>query len=365
MLERIALTFVSGLTCRRIRQLLEIVNTPEELYRCSRSQLSEIFGKHTSIIDAIINKTTFARAEEELRFMEKHHIRPLFYTDNDYPQRLNQPDCEDTPPLLYYLGNADLNSQRVVSIVGTRKATEYGKSLTQKLVEGLKGEGVLVVSGLAYGIDTAAHINAVSSNIPTVGVVAHGLDQLYPTQNRKLATEMARNGGGILTEYPSQTRIQTSYFPARNRIIAALADAVVVVEASETGGALITANLANGYNREVMAFPGRVGDIYSAGTNRIIHTNKASLIASANDLIELMNWERRSAPQSAIQTTLPLNMTADQTRIHRLLSDNESLPIEEIMHQLDLSMPKIATALLDMELKGICKCLPGKRYRLL
>ncbi len=363
MLEKLALTFIPKVGCKSLRQLIDITGSAEKVFELKHSDLVQIFGNHTDIIDAIEHKTTFARAEEELAFAEKHHIKILWFTDANYPQRLNRPDCEDTPPLLYYIGDADLNAQKVVSIVGTRRATEYGKEMTLRLVKGLQQEGILVVSGLAYGIDTASHKAAREFGLPTVGVVAHGLDTLYPPQNRSLAKEMASSNGGLITEYPSRTAIHPSYFPARNRIIAALSDAVVVVEAGVKGGALITANLANGYHRDVLAFPGRVGDKYSEGCNRIISNGKATLVQDSDELFAIMGWERKASP-AARQQHLVLDLTGDQTTIYNILSAQGPMPIEEMAHFCDLPLPKIATELLGLELKGICKCLPGKVYKL-
>jgi DNA processing protein len=363
MLEKLALTFIPKVGCKSLRQLIDITGSAEKVFELKHNDLVQIFGNHTDIIDAIEHKTTFARAEEELAFAEKHHIKILWFTDANYPQRLNRPDCEDTPPLLYYIGDADLNAQKVVSIVGTRRATEYGKEMTRLMVKGLQQEGILVVSGLAYGIDTASHKAAREFGLPTIGVVAHGLDTLYPPQNRSLAKEMASSNGGLITEYPSRTAIHPSYFPARNRIIAALSDAVVVVEAGVKGGALITANLANGYHRDVLAFPGRVSDKYSEGCNRIISNGKATLVQDSDELFAIMGWERKSSP-AARQQRLVLDLTGDQTTIYNILSAQGPMPIEEMAHFCDLPLPKIATELLGLELKGICKCLPGKVYKL-
>lgn len=354
---------IPGITCRTVRQLLDVCGTPEDVLSLGLGDLRQIFGKREDIISAITGKSTFARAEQELRYAEQHHIKILFYTDSEYPQRLNQPDCEDTPPLLYFRGTADLNAPRVVSVVGSRQATEYGKELTRRLVDGFRHEDVTVVSGLAYGIDTSSHTAAVSNGLPTVGVVAHGLDTVYPSQNRHLAEDMVNTGGGIITEYPSFTNILPAYFPARNRIIAALSDVVVVAEAAKTGGALITANLAIGYHREVLAFPGRVGDKYSEGCNRIIANSKARLITCADDLFEAMNWDRRHATQPR-QQTLALDLAPDETVVYNLLAERKELSIDEINQLCDLTMPKVASALLSLELKNICRCLPGKRYRL-
>src|SRR5574344_229653 len=359
-----ALTLVPGLGSKTIRQLLDLYNTAQEVFKLPHSELKNTFGNHVNLIDAIENHTTFARADEELAFAQRYDIHLLYYTDAAYPQRLNRPNCEDTPVLLYYKGAANLNAERVISVVGTRRATEYGREMTQKLVAGLRQQGILVVSGLAFGIDTAAHTASVANGIPTVGVVAHGLDQLYPPQNRQLASNMVSQGEGLITEYTSKTVVQPGMFPARNRIIAALADAVVVVEAGNKGGALITANLAIGYNREVLAFPGRVGDKYSEGCNRIISNSKAVLIQNSDDLLAVLNWDNlnsTTAPQPQLFPTL----TDEETILYNLLNQQGALSMEEMMQRSNLSLPKIASLLLALELKSLCKCLPGKIYKLI
>lgn len=228
----IALTMLPQVGSNSARQLLEMFETPEKVFHLSHSQLSKVFNKHENIINAITDPALLHKAENELAFCEKEGIRVLYFTDPDYPQRLNSPDCEDTPVLLYYIGSANLNKERVISIVGTRRATEYGRSNTELLVNGMKQEEVLIVSGLALGIDSAAHRAALANMLPTVAVVAHGLEQIYPPQNRDLAKRIVQSGGGIITEYPHGTAINPGMFPARNRIIAALSDATVVVEAS-------------------------------------------------------------------------------------------------------------------------------------
>ena len=361
-LSDIALSFVRGLSCRAIRHIYALGYSADDLFAMDRVELKSLFGNHQEIVESILGKTTMARAEEELCFVEKHGIRVLHCKDNDFPQRLNGPNCEDTPPLLYYKGNTDLNNPRCVGVVGSRKATDYGRQMTRQLVEGMQGENVLVVSGLAYGIDTAAHENALSYQLPTVAVVAHGLDQIYPAQNRNLAKRMVQGNGGILTEYPSKTRIHPSYFPARNRIVAALSDVVTVVEAAKTGGALITANLAWGYNREVCAFPGRVGDKTSEGCNGIIANNKASLIMGAKELFFVMNWERNE-PTVGSQQTLALDLDANESILLKLLSDNGEMTLDQLGQSANMDRPTLVSALLNLELKNFIQALPGRRYK--
>lgn len=360
----IALTMLPGIGCRSARQLLEIVPSAEALFNMQVAELRHIFGQRTEIVKAIRERSVFAAVDKELAFVEKNRIRVLGYRDEAFPQRLNLPGCVDAPTVVYVLGNADLNPQRAVSIVGTRKATLQGIELTHRLVDGLRGEGITVVSGLALGIDAASHEAALANSLPTIGVLAHGLNHLYPPQNRNLAKQMIAQGGALLTEIRSDTRITPSMFPARNRIIAGLTDATVVVEASKTGGALITANIANSYNRDLFAFPGRIGDKYSEGCNAIIAACKALLIRNADDLMLNMGWERTSKPEG-VQTTMFPKLKGDEQTVYDILSQHQEISADEIHNFCDLTLPKIAAALLGLELKNLCRCLPGKRYKLL
>lgn len=360
----IALTLVPGLGCKSLRRLYDIVPQARDVFAMSAAELRQLFGhRHLDIADAVASKSTMARAEAELRFAERKGIQVLFYQSENYPMRLNRSQCEDTPTVLYYKGTASLNSARVVSVVGTRRATDYGRTQTQRLVQGLNQQGLLVVSGLALGIDAAAHKASVEFGVPTVGVVAHGFDHFYPPQNRKLAQQMLAQGGGMVTEYASGTPILAGMFPARNRIIAAMADVVVVVESGIKGGALITANLANGYQRDVMAFPGRVGDKYSEGCNRIISSQRAALIQGADDLMALMGWDYPTAKKATQQELLP-PMTSQETELYNLLIKHGAMTIEEILPHTTFSLPELSSLLLNMELKGICRCLPGKVYKI-
>ena len=357
---------IAGLGNKSIRHLAELYPDPTEVFNCSHSRLCELFGKHTGIIKAIEQKTTVAAAEKSAKELERYGIKALFFTESDYPQRLNQPGCEDAPVLLYMLGNCNLNATHSVAVVGTRKATDYGRTTTARLVREMSSKDILIVSGLAYGIDTEAHRTAVDTGLPTVGVLGHGLDQLYPPQNRQLAERMLAQGGALLTEYPFGTAISGANFPARNRIIAALADATVVVEAAERGGALITANMASGYNREVFAVPGRVGDPYSAGCNNLIVNNRAILIRNAGDLLFQMGWEdHRDCPDPKVkQQELFTTLSGNEQSVVGALRDGRELTMDEIVAKCGLPLPKIASLLLDLELKNVIRCLPGKLYKL-
>lgn len=360
-LYQIALTMIPGVGGKTARQILEFYPDPEELFREDRKSLEAAFGKRP-IVDHILNKATLPAAENEMNFVEKNNIRMLFVNNSDYPQRLKRPGCEDAPVLLYYKGNADLNCGKVVAIVGSRKATDYGRTATEKLVQELTSENILIVSGLAYGIDGASHQAALNNGLPTVGVLGHGLNLIYPASHRNLAKDMLANGG-LLTEFPSNTKLDPGLFPARNRIIAAMADVVVVMEAAKRGGALITAEIANGYNRDVFALPGRTTDTYSEGCNNLIKSNKANLLTSADDIFYITGW-KRNKNSKAVQQTMFQEFVGEEKTIYDLLLLHKELTIDEISSLCDLSLPKIAKTLLTLELKNVCKRLPGKIYKL-
>jgi len=361
LLHQIALTFIPGVGSVNSRLLLNRFGTAEEVFRAKKSQLMSITGIGEKTARSILDKELFGRAEIEAAFVEKYKIQTLFYTEADYPKRLR--NCYDAPVLLYFKGNADLNNSRVVSIVGTRKATPYGKELTDSLVEELKKHNVLVVSGLAYGIDAMAHRACLKQDISTIGVVGHGLDRIYPAQHRTLAEKMIANGG-ILTEFPSQTTPERENFPKRNRIVAGMADATIIVEASLTGGALITAELANSYNRDVFSFPGRVKEEFSAGCNFLIKTNRAHLITGVKDLEYLLGWANVKARETQKQLSLTLNLSAEEQKIADVLAEKGQAGIDEIAIATNLQQSKLAITILGLEMQGILISMPGKLYRL-
>ena len=359
-----ALTMLPGIGCQSARKLLEITESPKAIFDMSDTDLRILFRSSPETISAIKNRTPFPAVEKEMAFIEKNGIKMHYYTDSDFPQRLNRAECIDSPILLYSIGNANLNPERAVSVVGSRKATQRGIELTKKLILGFNQEGITVVSGLALGIDTASHQGALDNKLPTIAVLAHGLNKLYPPQNRQLAKTILMNGGSLLTEIRSDVQITPGFFPARNRIIAALSDATVVVEASKTGGALITANIAYSYHRDLFAFPGRVDDKYSEGCNAIIASCKALLLRNADDLFLQMGWERKSINEGKQMTMFP-ELNHDEQTIYNLLKAHPNISIDEIRDLCELSMPKIATALLSLELNNCCICLPGKIYKAL
>lgn len=363
----IAITRIPGLGAKIIRQLVEMVPDVSKLFEMSHSQLVEIFGTHQSIISAIESKVVLRQAEAEIIKLQRFNIDTLFFTEESYPQRLNRPGCEDTPVLLYRMGSCNLNPHHAIAIVGSRKCTDYGRTVTSRLVREMTSDNPLIVSGLAYGIDTAAHTAALDNGLPTVAILGHGLDIIYPAANRPLAKRILDNGGALLTEYPLETAINPRFFPARNRIVAALADATIVSESSERSGSLITANLANSYHREVFAVPGRLDDPTSYGCNNLIANNKALIIRNAGDLYFQLGWHydhMRQSQQDAQQTLFATLSPEEQTVADLLLKFRE-MTLDEIAKNSTLSLPKIASILMEMELKKAVRCLPGRIYKLM
>jgi DNA processing protein len=362
LIYKIALTLIPGVGSVNGKSLVAYCGGVKAVFMEKKRALLKIPGIGEQTVNALANHNVFGRAEEELSFIEKNNIAPLFYLDKEYPVRLKQ--CHDSPLLLYYKGTADLNVSKVVAMVGTRKATEYGRDMCRKIIEGLVEHNALIVSGLAYGIDTWSHKAALDTKLETVGVLGHGLDRIYPFANRSLAEKMAETGG-LLCEYMSNTMPDRENFPMRNRIIAGMSDAVVVVEAGASGGALITAEIANSYNRDVFAVPGRLGDPHSEGCNKLIKINKAALIQSAKDISYLLNWDELKVQKKTIQRQLFLELTPDEEIIVNVLKERGDLDIDTLLIESKILPAKAASILLNMEFEGILRCLPGKVYRLL
>ena len=304
----------------------------------------------------------FENAEAELRFIEKYKIKTCFLSDKGYPQRLL--NCYDSPTLLFYKGDADLNASKIVAIIGTRKYTDYGKQQTEKLIEELSSQNILVVSGMAYGIDAIAHKASLKNELPTVGVLGHGLDQIYPPDHSNLAKELLKHGGGLLTEFRSNTKPDKHNFPTRNRIVAGMSDATIVIETGEKGGSMITAELANGYNKDVFALPGRISDNKSAGCNFLIRNNKAMLLTGAEDLVEVMGWQEKSQKAIKSQRALFIELSKDEKIIVDILKEKDLIHIDELNFKSGLSSSSMAAAILNLELQGVVATLPGKLYKL-
>lgn len=358
IIYEIGLTLLPGVGDVVGKRFVSYCGSAKAIFEEDRKSLEKITGIRKSTVDAICSKDVLKRAEEEVRFMEKNDIKPLFYQYPDYPQRLIH--CDDAPLMLYYKGNANLNAEKVVAIVGTRNITEYGCANCIKLVEDLADDNVLIVSGLAYGVDTEAHTISVKNDIPTVGVLGCGLQTIYPSTNKTLASRMVQNGG-LLTECISGTQPDRENFPRRNRIIAGMADAVVVIESALKGGSLITAELANSYNRDVFAYPGRVSDIFSQGCNYLIRTNRANMIESVEDLRYVMRWDKKVKKE--IQTQFLRQLTAEEKAIMDCFGAEAVVALDDMIVKTGQPTPKLAALLLTLEFDGIIKALPGKRYQ--
>jgi len=359
LLYQLALTLIPGVGPVLGKKLVNLMGSAEAVFREKKHVMVKMGRAGEIIAMASGNHEIMLRAEKERHFIERYGITPLFFKDAAYPWRLSH--CYDSPLLLFYKGNAGLNGERIVGIVGTRSATAYGRKVTLDLVAGLVPQGVLVVSGLAHGIDGCAHRAALDLGLDTVGILGHGLDRVYPYQHKPLAEKILFQGG-LLTEFFSGTKPDRENFPMRNRIIAGLCDAIVVVEAAAKGGALITAEIANSYDRDVFAVPGRISDPFSEGTNQLVRMNKAALIQNADDLTFLMGWKQHPGSQQVVQKQLFREMTPDEEKIFNLIQERGQVGIDEIGIGSELSQGQVSTALLNLEFDGVVKSLPGKVY---
>lgn len=370
----LALARTTGIGPRIAIELLKHIGSAEELFKLNRNDLQTIFKTKHKTIDSILNKTMFPICEQELNFITKYNIHSYFLTDNSYPQRLK--DIPDTPICLFVDGKGDLNKKHIVSIVGSRQATDYGRMMTDAIVRELKSFGdIAIISGLAYGIDSMAHRQSLSNNIPTFGVLGHGLDMIYPKDHYTLSQQMKENGG-LITEYFSHTPITPYNFPQRNRIIAGLSDLVIVVEAAKTGGALITARLANDYNRDVLAVPGRCNDKYSEGCHFLIESNRANILSSPKSIAKLMMWD--DVPQQISNTIETLrkdspvtidakadNLKGRQKKIYSTLKEKGELDIDTLAIETNISVFELSALLLELELEDYVRSKPGKVYKAL
>ncbi len=360
LLYQIALTLVPNIGDVRAKALIETFGNAEAIFKAKKSQLENIEGIGTIAANAIKQFADFKICEDEINFIEKNNITPLFINEDKYPQRLL--NCYDSPTMLYYKGNTDLNCSKIISIVGTRNNSDYGKLIAEKIIQDLEDQQILIVSGLAFGIDTIAHKASLKSKLKTVGVMAHGHDRIYPAQNKSLAKEMTMHGG-LLTDFRSNTNPDRQNFPQRNRIVAGICDALIVIESSAKGGSLITAELANNYNKDVFAVPGKAVDSRSEGCNYLIRNNKAILITSAKDLLESMNWD--DAPKKTKpQRELFIELTAEEKIITDILKQQECIQIDELYFKSKLSSSAVANALLMLEMQGVVKSLPGKIFKM-
>lgn len=363
----IALSCIRGIGSIRARLLSDTFGSARAALEADAQALSQIARTGQIILEHRNDASIFERAEREIQFCQEHHIRILKYGEEGYPTRLL--DCPDAPALLYYIGKGNLESRHTIGIVGTRNCSQYGRDMVRQLVAELKEAvpDLVINSGLALGIDITAHRAALDNNIPTIGVVAHGLDRIYPAAHRSDATKMIEQGGGIITEYVTGTEPERGNFLARNRIIAGLSDAIIVAESKDKGGSLVTAAIANDYNKDVFALPGRIGDTRSEGCNRLIRLNRASLITCAQDFIEAMNWGTSNVRQKSIQHSIPFeeeNLSSNARLIMDALRDRGDLHLPQLSDATGLDHSTLYEELLDLEMDGKIRTTPGGLYQL-
>lgn len=363
LLYQIGFTLIRGIGNITGRQILDHIDDVSVFFKEKDRLLEQIPGLSRKIVAEIKNADLLKRAEKEILFLEKNKIEPFFITNPNYPSRLKE--CVDAPLLFYFKGNANLESQKVISIVGTRNATSYGKEMIDKLCADIKQSfpETLIVSGLAYGVDISVHKRSLKEDLATVAVLAHGLDRIYPSTHRSTAVEMLNNGG-LLTEYMSETNPDKPNFIKRNRIIAGMADCTILVESAAKGGALITCNIADSYNRDVFAYPGKSTDKYSEGCNTLIKYRKAALVCGAEDVFNEMNWTINQ-PQKAVQQTLPLVvLSEEEKRIVELISTKNVFQLNSLCMESGFPMNKLSPLLFELEMKGVIKCMPGGLYQM-
>lgn len=360
--HKIAISLIPGIGSVTARNLIAYIGSVEGVFKEKEKTLMKIPGIGEINAQKIVRQNVLDRAFREVDFIVRNNIKTFFYLDDDYPNRLK--NCSDAPIILYYKGNANLNASRIIAVVGTRNATGYGKEICEELIQNFsqKAYKVIVVSGLAYGIDIHAHKACLKYDLPTVGVFAHGLDKVYPALHAPIASKMIKNGG-IISDFASESSIDRQNFLRRNRIIAGLADATIIVESAEKGGALVTADIANSYNRDVFAFPGRSNDVYSKGCNKIIKLNEALLIENCSDIEKAMNWDDLVRKPEYVQHALFTDLSKEEQKLIEILKPGEKF-IDEICFQSEFSMNKASSLLLNLEFKGLLISLPGKMYRL-
>ncbi len=367
LIFQIALTKINGIGDMLAKSLLNVVGSEEEIFKSSKKALLKIPHITSRLVDEIMCPNVMREAENELNFIFKNNIKTYFISDPDYPSRLKE--CPDSPVLFYFKGNANLNAKHIISIVGTRHSSNYGNGFCSEFIQelSLKIPDILIVSGLAYGIDVNAHKAALDNNISTVGVLAHGLDRIYPYTHRQVAADMIANGG-LVTEFPSKTEPDKYNFVRRNRIIAGLSDSTIVVESADKGGSLITAEIASSYCRDIFAVPGKLSDKNSVGCNKLIATHKADIFHSTSYFLEQMGWEETDSIDNSklpIQQNLFVDLTLEEKNVLHVIESEENVHIDSIVLKTEIPVYQILSILLNLEIKGLIKNLPGNFYKLI
>ncbi len=361
LLHLLALLKVDGVGDIIAKKLLNHFGNAQTIFQIKPSKLTSIDGIGQQLLKKLKDKSVFEKAAAEFDYIKSNNIQVCFYQDDNYPERLKH--CIDGPVLLFYTGNIHWNTRKIISIVGTRQITSYGTEFCKKLIEDLAPLNPIIVSGFAYGVDIVAHQAAMDHNLQTIGVLAHGMNQIYPKNHKKYIAKMEQNGG-FMTEFWSDSSPEKENFVKRNRIVAGIAEATIVIESAEKGGSLITANLANDYNRDVFAVPGRTSDKLSQGCNSLIKTQRAHLLTSAADVLYILNWELTSSltNDKVIQKQLFISLEPDEQKIYDYLLQNGKQLLDIIAIECDFPIFKISSILLNMELKGVIRPLPGKQF---
>ena len=357
----IALQLVKGIGPKNARMLIGHCGHPTAVFTTKKSTLQKVPSIGGKTIEQIFAFRDWDQVDMELEFIEHHQIDVIPFYKPNFPNRLTY--CDDAPLMLFTKGQMNLDAEKVISVVGTRRVSDYGKDMVKQLIESFQIYKPLIVSGLAYGVDITAHREALNNKLPTVGVMAHGLKKVYPSLHRKVAVEMMERGG-LVTEFLSDVEPDKSNFPKRNRIIAGLADATIVVETPQKGGSMITAYLASGYNRDVFAIPGKVNDTNSKGCNHLIKTNIAALIESGDDLAYQLGWEMINQPKR-IQKQLFVELSTNEQKVMDCFAEIETLDIDRLTNQAQLSLSQVLSELLNLEFKGLIKSLPGRQYKII
>lgn len=354
----LALMKVDGVGDIMAKKLLTHCGSAASIFTAKSTHVAAIDGVGAVLLKNLKDKSVFEKADQELEFIKKNDVKVTFFQDENYPERLKH--CIDSPVLIFSGGNINLKNKKIISIVGTRQITSYGMDFCRKIIEDLAPLDPVIISGFAYGVDIVAHQLAMEYNLQTVGVLAHGLNQIYPKTHKKYMAKMEQNGG-FITEFWSTSNPDKENFVRRNRIVAGISEATIVIESADKGGSLITANLAIDYNREVFAVPGRVTDKYSQGCNDLIKTQKANVLTSAADLIYVLNWDIESKPKT-IQQQLFVELDLEEQKIYDYLLKNGKELLDSIAYECNFPIFKISGILLNMELKGVIRPLPGKLF---
>jgi DNA processing protein len=360
LLSLLALLKIDGVGDIVAKKLINHCGSAQNVFTAKASFLKGIDGVGAILIQNLKDKSVFEKAEQELKYIQENEITVLFYKDENYPDRLKH--CIDGPVLLFSSGNINWNTRKVISIVGTRQITNYGTEFCKKLIADLAPLNPIIISGFAYGVDIVAHQAAMDNGLQTIGVLAHGLNQIYPKTHKKYVAKMEQNGG-FLTEFWSSSNPDKENFVKRNRIVAGIAEATIVIESAEKGGSLITAVMANDYNRDVFAVPGRTTDKLSQGCNNLIKTQRAHLLTSAADVLYILNWElEESKTNKTIQKQLFVSLDNEEQKIYDYLQQNGKQLLDVIAIECDFPVYRISSILLNMELKGVIRPLPGKLF---